>query len=220
MDDPPTVLFVDDQPALADGYAATLEDHGYGTMVAYGGRAALDRLDETVDVVCLDRRMPGLSGEETLEAIREAGYDCRVVMLTGVEPNEAVPDMPFDDYLVKPIDSDDLRETIHRLTLDRTDAIDAPVLDALGDAKARRCCAALVGESRSAQEIAEVTDLSLPTIYRRLNTLQQAGLVESRTVTDPNGNHYQTFATVDTRIEVEVGDGVQLRVDRADRSPA
>ena len=220
IDDPPTVLFVDDQPALADGHAATLADHGYETRVAYGGRAALDRLDETVDVVCLDRRMPGMSGEEVLDAIRDTGYDCRVIMLTGVEPDAAVPDMPFDDYLVKPIDTDDLRETVRRLTLDRTDAIDAPVLDALGDAKARRCCAALVGDSLSAQAIADVTGLSLPTIYRRLNTLQQAGLVESRTVTDPKGNHYQTFTTVATRIEVEVGDGVRLRVDQADRSLA
>lgn len=217
MDDTPTVLFVDDEPALADGHAATLEDE-YDTQVAYGGRAGLDRLDETVDVVCLDRRMPGMSGEAVLEAIRDAGHDCKVVMLTGVEPDGDVVELGFDDYLVKPIDTDDLRETIERLTAEDADPLDTPVLDALGDAEARRCCAALVDEALSAQELAEATELSLSTVYRRLNALKQAGLVESRTAADVDGNHYQTFATVDTRIEVEVSDGVRVRVDRPDRS--
>lgn len=217
MDDTPTILFVDDESALADGYAATLRDE-YDTRVAYGGRAGLDRLDETVDVVCLDRRMPGMAGEEILEAIRDAGYDCRVVMLTGVEPDVEVPDMAFDDYLVKPVANDDLRETVDRLVAETGDPFDTSVFDALGDAKARRCRAALVDEARSAQELSEATDLSLPTIYRRLNSLQQAGLVESRTTTDTNGNHYQTFTAVDTRIEVEVGDSIRVRIDQPDRS--
>lgn len=218
MDDTPTVLFIDDEPALADGYAAILDE--YDTHVAYGGRAGLERLDETIDVLCLDRRMPGMSGEEVLAAVREEGYDCHVVLLTGVEPDEEVLELGFDDYLVKPIDKDALRETVDRLTDTTDDPLDTPVLDALGDPETRRCCAALVDGPLSAGELAEATDLSLSTVYRRLNSLQQAGLVESRTAARPDGNHYQTFVTVGTRIEVEVGEELQLRVSPLDRSAA
>ncbi|TKX52052.1 response regulator, partial [Halorubrum sp. SS7] len=61
---PPLVLVVEDEPDLADLYAAWLGDE-YRVRTAYGGREALDQLDETddeVDAILLDRRMPGLSG--------------------------------------------------------------------------------------------------------------------------------------------------------------
>jgi DNA-binding response OmpR family regulator len=110
----PTVLVVDDEPAIVDGHAARLESE-YVVRTAYDGTEALDHLDETVDVVLLDRRMPGLGGEEVLQHIREAGHDCRVAMLTGVEPSFDILDMGFDDYVTKPISKDDLFDVVERL---------------------------------------------------------------------------------------------------------
>ena len=114
---PPLVLVVEDEPDLADLYAAWLGDE-YRVRTAYGGREALDELDEAddhVDAILLDRRMPGLSGDEVLTAVRERGIDCRVAMVTAVEPDFDILEMGFDDYLVKPVTSDTLRETVEGL---------------------------------------------------------------------------------------------------------
>lgn len=108
-----TILIVDDEPALADGHASQLADHDVRT--AYDGEAALEALSPEVDIVLLDRRMPGLSGDAVLERIRSAGYDCRVVMLTGVEPTVDIVEMGFDEYLQKPVSREELHETVRRV---------------------------------------------------------------------------------------------------------
>jgi DNA-binding response OmpR family regulator len=117
----PTVLAVDDEAEVADVYALRLRER-YDTETAYGGRAALDRIDDDVDVVLLDRRMPDVSGDEVLESVREAGYDCRVIMITAVDPDFDIVDMPFDDYLCKPVQKGDLVAAIEQqLTASRYD---------------------------------------------------------------------------------------------------
>jgi DNA-binding response OmpR family regulator len=77
----------------------------------------LEKLDEDVDVVLLDRRMPDLSGDEALSEIRSRGFDCRVSMVTAVEPDFDIVAMGFDDYLVKPVSKDALHETVSNLLL-------------------------------------------------------------------------------------------------------
>lgn len=109
-----TVLIVDDERGIADGHAARLEDR-YAVRTAYDGEEALRKLDEAVDVVLLDRRMPGLSGDEVLATLRSRDLSCRVAMLTGVEPSFDIVDMGFDDYLCKPVSKQQLLETVDRL---------------------------------------------------------------------------------------------------------
>ncbi|WP_134671557.1 response regulator [Halorussus marinus] len=106
-----TVLVVDDEQDVADLYAMWLQDD-YHVQNAYQGQEALDILDESVDVVLLDRRMPGQSGDEVLERIRERELNCRVVMVTAVKPDFDILEMGFDDYLVKPVSADELHETV------------------------------------------------------------------------------------------------------------
>lgn len=103
----PTVLAVDDEPDLTELYRVYL-DTAYDVRIATSGGAALDEMDDTVDVVLLDRRMPDMSGHEVLTAIREGGYDARVAMLTAVEPDTDIVDMPFDDYKTKPVTKEDI----------------------------------------------------------------------------------------------------------------
>jgi len=116
MSDPdaPVVLIVEDEPDVAETYNLWLQD-GYEVRVAQNGDEALDMLDEDVDVVLLDRMMPGLSGDEVLSRIRDSGYDCRVAMVTAVEPDFDILEMGFDSYLTKPIRSDQLHETVENL---------------------------------------------------------------------------------------------------------
>lgn len=111
--DTTTVLVVDDEEDVADVYALRL-DGVYDTRVAYSGTDALDTIDETIDVVLLDRRMPDISGDEILREIRKQGYNCRVIMLTAVDPGLDIVDMPFDDYLCKPVEKDVLVDAIEQ----------------------------------------------------------------------------------------------------------
>ncbi|MEF8779864.1 MAG: response regulator [Haloferacaceae archaeon] len=106
-----TVLVVDDERDTADLYAEFLPED-YTVHTAYSGEGALDVVDEDVAVVLLDRKMPGLSGDEVLKAIRARDLGCRVVMVTAVDPDIAVLDLPFDDYLVKPASRETIRNVV------------------------------------------------------------------------------------------------------------
>ncbi|WP_336022411.1 bacterio-opsin activator domain-containing protein [Halobellus salinisoli] len=112
--DAPVVLVVDDDRDLADTCEYWLRED-YEVRVAYGGDAALDLIDEGVDIVLLDRRMPDRSGDEVLAEIDARGLDCRVAMMTAVEPDTDIVEMPFDEYLVKPVDQASVRDTIEEL---------------------------------------------------------------------------------------------------------
>ena len=116
-----TVLVVDDEQAITDTYSELLDDR-YTVEVSNSGEQALATLSEGIDVVLLDRRMPGMSGDELLEEIRARGVDCRVVMITAVDPDTNIIGMKFDEYLVKPVSEQQLHEVVERmLTRDHLD---------------------------------------------------------------------------------------------------
>lgn len=114
------VLIVEDESDLADMYAAYLPE--YDTAIAYGGEEALETISDGYDVILLDRRMPVVSGSEVLAAIEEQKLDCRVAMVTAINPDFDIIDLRIDDYVVKPVTRSELRETVDRLlTLDEYD---------------------------------------------------------------------------------------------------
>jgi DNA-binding response OmpR family regulator len=112
--DPPVVLVVEDEPDLPELYERWLPSD-YEMRVATNGQEAFERLDGTTDVVLLDRMMPGMSGSEVLAEIRERGFDCRVAMVTAVDPDFDIIEMGFDEYVKKPLDEEELRDTVERL---------------------------------------------------------------------------------------------------------
>jgi DNA-binding response OmpR family regulator len=113
-DEQTTILVVDDERDIADLYTTWLE-MDYDVRTAYGGKEALEKVDPTVDVVFLDRQMPDHSGDEVLERIRERELDCRVVMVTAVDPDFDILSMQFDDYLTKPVMREDLDEAVESM---------------------------------------------------------------------------------------------------------
>ena len=209
----PDVLIVEDERQLADLYGEWLEMAGYLVRTAYDGGAALERLDTEVDVMLLDRRLPEMRGKQILERIRDADHDCSVAMVTAVEPEADIVEMGFDEYLLKPVERDELTELVDELSADLPPGLEDPVLDALGDRKARRCLYALQESPKSASELVEATGLARTTVYRRLNALRQADLISSRTTIDPDGDHYETFAADTELVLVELEEGFRVETD-------
>jgi len=114
MTDELTILVVDDEEDIADLYTTWLAmDHEVRT--AYGGKEALEKVDEDVDIAFLDRQMPDHSGDEVLEQIRDRGLNCRVVMVTAVDPDFDIVSMGFDDYLTKPVMREDLDDAVESM---------------------------------------------------------------------------------------------------------
>ncbi|WP_458211073.1 response regulator transcription factor [Haladaptatus sp. NG-SE-30] len=110
-----TVLIVDDEHAITDLHARWLED-SYDVRTAYSGTEALEEVDGSVDIVLLDRRMPDLSGRDVLDKIRERELDCRVAMVTAVEPDFDILELGFDAYICKPVsDPEELRDIVSSL---------------------------------------------------------------------------------------------------------
>lgn len=118
------VLVVEDEEHVANLFVAVLSDH-YDVTHAATGSEAIEILEaDSFDVVLLDRRMPEMSGDRTLEHIEQREIECRVAMVSGVDPDYDVIDMGFDDYLVKPVENDVLVETVDRLlALDEYESI-------------------------------------------------------------------------------------------------
>jgi len=112
----PTILIVDDDADLADTYSVWLSRE-FDVETAYGGVQAREQLHDGLDLVLLDRRMPGVPGDRVLADIRDRGIDCQVAMLTAVEPDTDIIEHPFDEYLVKPVTQSELRETVDELLL-------------------------------------------------------------------------------------------------------
>ncbi|MXR52294.1 response regulator [Halovenus sp. WSH3] len=111
-EDLPVALLVDDEKEVADAYALRLRGL-CDIETVYDGQAALEQIeDDEIDILLLDRHMPGMSGDEVLERLPETGFSGRVIMVTAIDPGFDVLDMPFDDYLCKPVDREDIRDAV------------------------------------------------------------------------------------------------------------
>ncbi len=108
----PRALIVDDEKEVADAYALRLRGV-CAVETVYDGAEALSLVAEhTFDIVLLDRHMPGMSGDEVLERLVDRDFDGRVIMVTAIDPGFDVLDMPFDDYLCKPLEREDLQTAV------------------------------------------------------------------------------------------------------------
>ena len=157
MSTDPHVLIVEDEPDLANLYAAWLDDR-CSVETAYDGNEALEAIEEAIDIVLLDRRMPGLSGDTVLGTIRERNLDCRVAMVTAVEPDFDIIGMGFDDYLVKPVSKDELTTIIDQLLLRSSYDEQLQEFFALASKKALLDAQKTQAERNSSQEYAVLED--------------------------------------------------------------
>ncbi|MDP9265710.1 MAG: response regulator transcription factor [Chloroflexota bacterium] len=113
-----TVLIVDDDRAMVGMVAALLGHEGFDIATAYDGEGALRRhAEEQPDLVILDRRLPGLSGDEVCRRLRAAG-PTPILMLTGergTDERAKLLDLGADDYLEKPFGKKELTARVRAL---------------------------------------------------------------------------------------------------------
>jgi two-component system NtrC family response regulator len=146
----PTILIVDDDPAVRESLAEALTDMGHTVLEAPDGAAALGVVaEQPVDAVLLDLRMPGLDGLEVLRRLHARGDAPPTAVLTAV-PTAAntIEAMRLGaiDHLAKPIGRMDLAGLMVRLLpAKRVAPAPSPSRDA-GE---------LVGSSAAMREIAK-----------------------------------------------------------------
>jgi two-component system, OmpR family, response regulator MprA len=107
------VLVVDDDEDIRVSMRRALALDGHDVLLHGDAEAALEHLrdDRSVDVVVLDRGLPGIDGLEACRRIRAAGLDVGVLVLTAlgaVRDRVDGLDAGADDYVIKPFDVDEL----------------------------------------------------------------------------------------------------------------
>lgn len=106
----PTVLFVDDESEILEMYELLCRTE-YTVITADSGEAALEQFGDHVDIAFFDRRMPDMSGDEIIQALRSEGYETPVGIISAVE-RDAGSEVESDIYLTKPITREELFDTI------------------------------------------------------------------------------------------------------------
>lgn len=101
------------------------------------------------------------------------------------------------------------RARLNRADENELDSTEALAL--LSDEHARRIVELLEADSLSAREISDRLDVSRATVYRRLDRLESAGLVESAVAYDSDGHHRQVFQPTVEELTVSIDrDGVTV----------
>ncbi len=113
-----SVLFVDDEEDFVRTMAERMEMREVGSEVALSGQQALEMLEQELpDVMVLDLRMPGIDGMEVLRRVKKTYPQLEVIIMTGhgsdADEEEARRLGAFD-YLRKPVDINDLMETVRK----------------------------------------------------------------------------------------------------------
>ncbi|WP_435335167.1 response regulator transcription factor [Haloarchaeobius sp. TZWWS8] len=112
--DEQVILVADDDVDLAVTIKLWLQEE-YTIEMAHDGSEALEVYGPHVDVILLDRRMPTMSGDETLEQFRERGVTAPIAMMTAVDPEWDVAELDLDTYLRKPVRRENVVDAVDGL---------------------------------------------------------------------------------------------------------
>lgn len=104
---PIDLLWIDDEIDLLQGHILFLSQKGYQVQVAHGGQDALELVKKHhFDIVLLDENMPGMTGLEVLNALKQLKPDVPVIMITKSEEENIMEEAigsKISDYLIKPV---------------------------------------------------------------------------------------------------------------------
>ena len=106
------ILVVEDDKNLRKLIVTCLEKASYTVYETHNGEEALDLMDkEYVDLIVTDIMMPEMDGYELIKSLREANYNTPILIITAkedIEDKRQGFNLGADDYMVKPINIDEL----------------------------------------------------------------------------------------------------------------
>ena len=120
-DSPKHILVVEDEEHLAVGIKYNLEAEGFQVTTVGDGMAALKAIEDenhAVDMIVLDLMLPGMSGYEVCEQVRDSGRNMPILMLSARTLSEDRTrgfDVGANQYLVKPFELGELLSRIKNL---------------------------------------------------------------------------------------------------------
>ena len=117
-----SILWADDEIDLLKGHIIFLQHKGYDVTAVTNGADAIEQCQQqTFDLIMLDEMMPGFTGLETLQKIKEIQPQTPVVMVTKSEEEDIMDQAigsKIADYLIKPVNPNQillsLKKNIHR----------------------------------------------------------------------------------------------------------
>ena len=121
MDDRFRILVIDDDEGVRTTTAAILKEEGYTVDTAENGKEAIEKSNaDYYRVALIDFRLPDMEGTKLLTALRETTPKMVKIMVTGypsVDNAIECVNKHADGYFVKPVDYDNLLDTIRKLVL-------------------------------------------------------------------------------------------------------
>jgi DNA-binding response OmpR family regulator len=114
------ILVIEDEPRMLELLRRGLSEHGHQVTMAVDGPQALKvTLDHEFDVVLLDVGLPGLSGYDVAQVLRERTYPASILMLTAFNKEDEIVrglNLGADDYLTKPFSFPELLARLRAVT--------------------------------------------------------------------------------------------------------
>lgn len=114
-----TILLVEDEVSLSDIISDELREAGYEVLTAYTGKECYEHMKEvTPDLVILDIKLPDVSGLKLLEDVRNKSANLPIVICTAFDSFKTEYEVwasKISEYIVKPVDLDDLRAKIKKI---------------------------------------------------------------------------------------------------------
>ncbi len=160
MTEPVRILVADDEPNLRRVLGAILVRDGYEVVQAENGEEALALVDDGVDVVISDLRMPRLDGMEVLRRIVAEHPDVPVIMITAhgsVDSAVEAVKLGAFDYVEKPFEQEHIRQIVGKAVRQSEAQRRAPRTFGQDDVS-RHGKFGIVGESASMRQIFQVIE--------------------------------------------------------------
>jgi len=194
-----TILIVDDEGPIRKALSLLLSDR-YDVLTAASAKEATTQLQKKVmDLVLLDIGLPDISGLELLKTIKKETPEVMVIMITAVEETKSIVDavkFGAHDYLVKPVDSHDLKLTI-RNSLEHGQL--KKHIHLLKQSQEERQKDRIIGESPAMQRVSQMIEKVSVSIDTPVLIDGETGVgkgVIARAIHKQSANHNEPFVMV------------------------